>query len=207
MCIYVSSSHRYGHTLRHNIVYDSLTPAPILAMPPPTTPAPRPPPFSCLHKSTSRSPFIPDQSTRTRSLPREQDQEEMIALQPLPTDRVTPLSIEPTSDQSAAIATVLIQLPKCTSETRSQRNLAEKMSPLINLNDGASPTSSGSGGTTSKQGRSKHDIVPVTVGGGNSQTLSFGCVLVSTSHNRPKYNVRHSKGLLSGSRPGPQQPH
>ena len=182
-------------------------------MPPPSTPAPRPPTFSSLQRLTSRSPSIQEHSSTTpRSNTRQQDQEEEIALHPLIKNRVLPLAIEPTCDQSAAIATVLIQLPKCTSEPRSQQNVTAKtpQPSLMSLNEGASASwindGSGISSTPSRKGRSKYDIVPITVGGGNSQTLSFGCVLVSSSQSRSKFHVRNSKGVLNVNRSGQHQP-
>ena len=60
-----------------------------------------------------------------------------------------------------------------------------------------------------RSSRTRCDIVPVTVGGGNSQTLSFGCVLVSMSQNILRANVgggHTSKSTLFGAgRPVSQQ--
>lgn len=182
-------------------------------MPPPTSPAPRPPStFSSTLKSTLRSSSasIPDQTARFQSLAPDHDPEEGIALNPKipPTaaHRLVPLAIEPTNDQSAAIATILIQMPKCTSEPRIKQNIAKREhleASLVNLNDEAASIAgndSAEKGSTSGAERFKDcDIVPVTVGGGNSQTLSFGCVLVNTSHgNKSKYHVtrQQTKNLL-----------
>ena len=185
-------------------------------MPPPTSPAPRPPSsFSSTLKSTLRSSSasIPDQSTRFQSLAPDHDPEEGIALNPkIPstsTHKLVPLSIEPTYDQSAAIATILIQMPKCTSEPRTKQNMRKRdhlEASLVNLNDEAASTTginSAEKSTPNAAERFKDcDIVPVTVGGGNSQTLSFGCVLVNTSHgNKSKYHVtrQQTKNLLMSS--------
>ena len=205
------SSHRCGHTFRHNIVYDSLTPDPTLAMPPPSTPAPRPPLFSSTLKSALRSPYTQNQLARTQLLSPENDLEEAISLQPMTTNRIVPLSIEPTSDQSAAVATVLIQMPKCTSEPRFPQGLGKSMSgsPLIRLNEGSRLVSKDGSSTTTpaKKERYKCDIIPVTVGGGNSQTLSFGCVLVNTSQIKSKHYIKQNKNLPAPSRTGQNLPH
>ena len=207
--LYFSPSHRHGHSLgRHNIVYDSLTPAPILAMPPPTSPAPRAPnTFSNALKSTLRSSSasISDPISRIRSLTPDHDPEEGIALNPkLPSasHKLVPLAIEPTNDQSAAIATVLIQMPKCTSEPRSNRKSNNLGVSLVNLNDDETSTSTIDRARKGSPARTEKfkdcDIVPVTVGGGNSQTLSFGCVLVNTGQgNKSKYHV--TKNILISS--------
>ena len=138
--------------------------------------------------------------------------EEALALNPIVTNKIVPLSIEPTSDQSAAIATVLIQMPKCTSEPRCKPNFSSENNvpepPLVNLIEQGTSSMSGSStrsssNTPTRRDRSKHcDIIPVTVGGGNSQTLSFGCVLVNTTQvNKSKLYVRHNtKNLLVPNR-------
>ena len=94
-------------------------------MSPPTNPAPRPPSFSNTLISTLRSSAsIQESHTRAHSAMQEHDLEE-IALHPMTSQKVVPLAIEPTSDQSAAIATVLIQMPKCTSEPRYKSNFPQ----------------------------------------------------------------------------------
>ena len=182
-------------------------------MPPPTSPAPRPPnTFSNALKSTLRSSSasIPESTSRIQSFGADHDPEEGIALNPkIPqtvSHKLVPLAIEPTNDQTAAIATVLIQMPKCTSEPRIKSGIEKTKhleASLVNLND--ETTSTGNSGIGEKVNSSRTqqfkycDIVPVTVGGGNSQTLSFGCVLVNTGQgNKSKYHVtrQQTKNLL-----------
>lgn len=176
-------------------------------MPPPINPAPRPPSFSNTLISTLRSSAsIQESHTRAHSAMQENNLEE-IALHPMTSQKVVPLSIEPTSDQSAAIATVLIQMPKCTSEPRYKSNVSQTSeSPepsLLNINEDSplmSTNRDGSvAGPTARKNRFKSDcdIIPVTVGGGNSQTISFGCVLVNTAQPaflyKSKNPVRHHR--------------
>ena len=215
--------HRHANSLRHNIVYDSLSSSPILTMPPPSIPAPRPPSASSssgITKTTSRSISILNSTTaaRTRSINHsEPENEEAFALQPMISStssstslHLRPLAIEPTNDQSVAVATVLIQLPKCTSESRrSQGDSQSKLSPLEYISVENDGTLVDGASAQPRSSRSRCDIVPVTVGGGNSQTLSFGCVLVSMSQNRLRANMgggHTSKSALFGAgRPGSQQ--
>ena len=144
----------------------------------------------------------------------EHDLEE-IALHPMTSQKVVPLAIEPTSDQSAAIATVLIQMPKCTSEPRYKSNFSQasgSVEPsLLNINEESPLLSTNRDGsvvgTPTRKNRFKNDcdIIPVTVGGGNSQTISFGCVLVNTAqpaflYKSKSHSRHHTKNLLVPSR-------
>ena len=188
------------------MIHDSLTPTPThRSLPRPTSLAPRTPLYSRVVTSALRGPFTQPQSTAAHHGSEEQDLNEIIPLNPIKSNHLLPLAIEPTNDQSAAIATVLIQLPKCTSESRSQQqSVSEELASKSNLSDSSQRITldykdSNVASPVSKQ---KCDIVPVTVGGGNAQTLSFGCVLISTQQTKSKYHARATKNLLVPSRNG-----
>ena len=188
------------------MIHDSLTPTPThRSLPRPTSLAPRTPLYSRVVTSALRGTFTQPQGTATHHGSEEHDLNEIIPLNPIKSNHLLPLSIEPTNDQSAAIATVLIQLPKCTSESRSQQqSVSEELASKSNLSDSSQRITldykdSNVASPVSKQ---KCDIVPVTVGGGNAQTLSFGCVLISTQQTKSKYHARATKNLLVPSRNG-----
>ena len=202
------SPRRHGQTLRHNMIHDSLTPTPThRSLPRPTSLVPRTPLYSRVVTSALRGPFTQPQGTAHHGS-EEQDLNEIIPLNPIKSNHLLPLAIEPTNDQSAAIATVLIQLPKCTSEPRSQQqSVSEELASKSNLPNSSQRitldyTDSNVASDASPLGKQKCDIVPVTVGGGNAQTLSFGCVLISTQQTKSKYHARATKNLLVPSRNG-----
>ena len=191
------------------MIHDSLTPTPThRSLPRPTSLAPRTPLYSRVVTSALRGPFTQPQGTAAHHGSEEQDLNEIIPLNPIKSNHLLPLAIEPTNDQSAAIATVLIQLPKCTSEPRSQQqSVSDEVASKSNLPNSSQRITlaykdSNVASDASPLGKQKCDIVPVTVGGGNAQTLSFGCVLISTQQTKSKYHARATKNLLVPSRNG-----